>query len=846
MQLERQTALSNLKGYSTAPGFGSQNYRDLLEAIALNKLMPDQYIFDTRDKLSKKLSKARYPNLLIEEYILNHNYITKSNLAKAYSALFNIPYVSLTKYEIPKEVITLIPERIAKKYGIVAFYTEEKAVYIAVSRPALLRPHHKGVFSQLAEEKGVEIRLFITSPEHYKEALNWYHWQRPVGRIRLFETVIERESLRMIPPEDANRLRLLCFSKVPALFGGKPYYRVATDKPKSRDLERVIRFIEKNNNLFISLYRTSTADFETILGHYNEILHFPADIAKLPFDKAVLALSKPVVPPPTEVIPEEKLIRSKTKSFDLLEEIKEFLNALFHPVKKVPVEKVETKKEPLAVKAGPITKPMIEATAASMLPKMVPSSKKEESEPQKPAQQIITKHGKRWIIGKNGVKILDINYIAESTKKKEKAPNEISADISGLIKKNVETLEELEDIAMNGFVPQIVAAYLSYALTLEASDIHIEADEDRERIRFRIDGILRDIISLPLAVHPAVISRIKILSNLKIDETRLPQDGRFNVTFSGRDVDLRVSILPTVHGEKVVMRLLDKNKGILTLEEIGFTGKGYKEVIASIDKPYGIILATGPTGSGKSTTLYSIITRLSKPGVNITTLEDPVEFEIKGVNQSQIKPQIGFSFAEGLRSLMRQDPNIIMVGEIRDLETATNATHAALTGHLVLSTLHTNDAAGALPRLIAMGVEPFLITSSINCVIAQRLVRKICKYCKEEVAIEQGLVMDVEREFSQIPESNTIDRERVKRPFTFYKGKGCDKCTNGYKGRVGIFEVLPMSAAIEDLAVKNAPAHDILEQALKEGMITMKQDGYLKAISGLTTVEEVLRETKVD
>jgi len=323
----------------------------------------------------------------------------------------------------------------------------------------------------------------------------------------------------------------------------------------------------------------------------------------------------------------------------------------------------------------------------------------------------------RYVTGKGGIKILNVR-LPESPKDKKAAGliQEESTDLGKLLTKNVESGKELEDIILSGQIPKMVASFLSYALTLEASDIHVEAEEGCERVRFRVDGILMPITNLPINVHPAIISRIKILSSLKIDETRLPQDGRFGVNFSGREVDIRVSILPTAFGEKIVMRLLDKEKGVVDIDELGMMGKSNQDILESIGKPYGIVLSTGPTGSGKTTTLYAILGRLSKPGVNVSTLEDPIEFEISGINQSQVKPQIGYTFAAGLRSLMRQDPNIIMVGEIRDLETATNAVHAALTGHLVLSTLHTNDAAGALPRLIAMGVEPFLITSAINAV----------------------------------------------------------------------------------------------------------------------------------
>ncbi len=363
------------------------------------------------------------------------------------------------------------------------------------------------------------------------------------------------------------------------------------------------------------------------------------------------------------------------------------------------------------------------------------------------------------------------------------------------------------------------------------------------RVRYRIDGILRDVARLPVEMHPPIISRIKILAKMKIDETRIPQDGRFDVIFKNKQVDVRVSALPTVHGEKIVMRVLDKDQGVLSLEDLGMTGRAFTLTVENIAKPYGIILSTGPTGSGKSTTLYAILNRISTPSVNIITLEDPVEYEINGVSQCQIKPAIGFTFAEGLRSVLRQDPNVVMVGEIRDGETAAMATHAALTGHLVLSTLHTNDAPGALPRLTNMGIEPFLITSSINEIIAQRLVRRICPKCKEEMRVPQKLIDAIKREFDKIPTNNKQDLARVKNDLKFFHGVGCSECNNGYRGRVGIFEVLSMTEKVEALAIDRRSTNDIRAAAVEDGMITMKLDGLLKCIEGITTIDEVFRAT---
>lgn len=424
------------------------------------------------------------------------------------------------------------------------------------------------------------------------------------------------------------------------------------------------------------------------------------------------------------------------------------------------------------------------------------------------------------------------------------ANSEESAEIGKLLDKQVESVAELQGHIQKGFVPRIVAAVVSFAIHEKASDIHIEAFGDEVRVRYRIDGQLVDIIKLPLEIHPAVVSRIKILSRLRLDESRIPQDGRFDVNFEEKQVDLRVSVMPTVHGEKVVMRILDKSRGIQSLEDLGIAGLSYQNLFKSITKPYGICLATGPTGSGKSTSLYAILNRIATPNVNVITLEDPVEYEMKGINQSQVRPKIGFTFAEGLRSVLRQDPNIIMVGEIRDGETANMATQAALTGHLVLSTLHTNDASGAIPRLTNMGIEPFLITSSLNMAMGQRLVRKICSKCKSEVSLPSGVTDKIAEELERIASLNPLDAKRVIRPFKFYQGAGCAACNgNGYQGRIGIYEVLIMTEAIEELTLKRASGAQIQDQAQKEGMLTMYQDGLLKVIAGITTLDEVLRET---
>ncbi len=391
-------------------------------------------------------------------------------------------------------------------------------------------------------------------------------------------------------------------------------------------------------------------------------------------------------------------------------------------------------------------------------------------------------------------------------------------------------------------ITKIVETFLAFAMKARASDIHIEPQEDRTRVRYRIDGILYEKLVLPKSVHDAVVSRIKILSELKIDEKRIPQDGRFSFVSDGEQVDLRVSTLLTVHGEKIVMRLLKKNAVIPSLSDLGMRGVGLKNLEQAAVVPHGIVLVTGPTGSGKTTTLYSLLHKINTPKVNIMTLEDPVEYQMAGVNQVQINPAAGLTFASGLRSFLRQDPNIIMVGEIRDSETAELAIQASLTGHLVFSTLHTNSAAGALPRLLDMGAEPFLLASSMTLVMAQRVVRKINDAYKEEYVPPKEIVDDIKNVLGAYFTAWCQQHGKDPNNITLYRASK-DRPTNEgeYSGRIGIYEVMVMTEKIGKLVLEHAPASAIESQALAEGMLLMKQDGYIKALEGLTTIEEVLR-----
>jgi len=392
-------------------------------------------------------------------------------------------------------------------------------------------------------------------------------------------------------------------------------------------------------------------------------------------------------------------------------------------------------------------------------------------------------------------------------------------------------------------ISKTVAVILKHAVEGHASDIHIEPSKEKTRIRFRLDGLLHSSLFLPKEVHPSIVARIKIVSKLKIDESRIPQDGRFSVIINGESIDFRVSTFPTTLGEKVVMRVLNPANKLEKLEDLGLEASNLKLIKNAIQDPYGMILSTGPTGSGKTTTLYVILERLNKDGVNIVTLEDPVEYFIEGVSQSQMKPEIGYTFATGLRHVLRQDPDIVMVGEIRDKETASLATHAALTGHIVLSTLHTNNAIGAIPRLTDLEVKPFLLPSTINVVIAQRLLRRLCPHCKKKVRPSVSIEKFIRDEIAKFPA--TINEEyKFSKDFWVWEPVGCSQCGGkGYSGRTAVFEVLSMTKELADIVLTNFTRKEVEKEASRQGMITMRQDGVLKLLKGETSVDEVVRVT---
>ncbi len=406
--------------------------------------------------------------------------------------------------------------------------------------------------------------------------------------------------------------------------------------------------------------------------------------------------------------------------------------------------------------------------------------------------------------------------------------------------------EKLEETIKGAPVSRIVSVILRHAVDGNASDIHIEPFGDDTRVRYRVDGVLRTSLTLPKYIHPSIVSRIKVLANLKLDETRVPQDGRITESFNGKVIDFRVSTMPLSDTEKVVMRILDTTRGVPTLEQLGFRKEYIQVIKEEIRKPHGIFLITGPTGSGKSTSLLTILSMRNEEGVNISTLEDPVEYYIKGVNQSQIRHEVGYTFATGLRALLRQDPNIIMVGEIRDGETGELAIHAALTGHLIFSTLHTNDALGVVPRLTDMHVEPFLLSATLNVAIAQRLARKICERCKGTATLPPEMEKRVREELAAIPEAyKAALAANIAAPqLTVHKGRGCVRCgDSGYVGRVAVAEMIVYGDDLRLLISQGFPMDKVKEQLVRQGAITLRQDGLLKALEGSTTIEEVLRIT---
>ncbi len=418
-----------------------------------------------------------------------------------------------------------------------------------------------------------------------------------------------------------------------------------------------------------------------------------------------------------------------------------------------------------------------------------------------------------------------------------KVTDEELAKFTALLK----TYKDIQAVMDHASITDIMTIIMAAGLQFGTSDVHIEAEEKQIVVRFRIDGILQEVAVLPHDFWKKIVARVKLISGLKINVTERPQDGRFTIFLKEGDTDVRVSTVPTTWGESVVMRILKPGSIQVGFEQLGFRPLAAEKLLKEIEKPHGMVMTTGPTGSGKTTTLYAILRKLNTSSVKIVTLEDPIEYKLQGINQSQISQDKNYTFANGLRSILRQDPDVVMVGEIRDLETADVAINAALTGHLMLSTLHTNDAAGAIPRFLSMGVKPFLLAPAMNAIIGQRLTRRICSECKTDTTLDADALAFVKKVVSEIPE---VSGEKVgaETEWKFFKGKGCMTCNNsGYKGRLGIYEILTMSDAIKAAMSETVSEYQVRELAKQQGMVTMQQDGILKVLDGLTTVEEILR-----
>lgn len=717
----------------------------------------------------EKLLDRHYPMSKIVSELLDRQKVTEENLAKLFAVAYDVPLVRLVGKVIPSEVLKIIPENLARKYLMIAYEKHGRRIMVAIGQPYRLAVSKSGPLHELEREHGVDFSIAITTRADVLWALTGYNRVE----VSLDQSKADQEKRLPFANLESVEIPQAVLGKFPEDIARK-YHMVVFEAPAD-DIFQVALVYPNDPQA------TEILDY---ISKRNNLTIKQFQTSQKGFEKALLGYRNQINSTQVDVSPPVPI--PKTKPTD------------------------QSPKSQLKITSPSLEEPTGVASHRPLYDKQV-------------IEGIPTLIDKTSLPGQ-ATQV----YSAE-----DDSENLQESNLDKLLKASVNSIDDLIKIIMTGYIPKVVAAIVGYAVNRQASDIHLEPMENYFRLRVRVDGVLQEVLRLPKSLQPAILSRIKILSNLKIDEQRIPQDGRFDAQSQKHLVDLRVSTLPTVYGEKVVIRILDKSSGLLTLEQLGLDGVNFDRIVEGIKRPWGVIMATGPTGSGKSTTLYAILNRISSIKVNVITLEDPVEYAIAGVNQAQVKPKIGFSFAEGLRSVLRQDPNVIMVGEIRDRETAELVTHAALTGHLVLTTLHTNDAASALPRLINIGVEPFLITSAMNAIIAQRLVRRLCQQCRQPTKLPEPVLEKIKKDFgSNTPESKM-----------FYAAQGCDRCAEGFKGRVGIFEVIMMSDTLELAALQRKPASVLLDIASREGMVTMRQDGIMKATKGLTTIDEVIKAT---
>jgi type II secretory ATPase GspE/PulE/Tfp pilus assembly ATPase PilB-like protein len=726
----------------------------------------------------------------IAQFLLSANKVSEEDLVKASAVAQGLNFIHIMGKNIDRDILSIIPESVARNFSVIAFEKVDKIIRVVAGRPYNLTENLQNALIAIEKSKGVKIDLLATTMRDINWALQAY--STPAAQPQSSPVVSDNIKVETAQPDKGNENEV-------------------NDSVKNKNFE------------FIDLSGKSIST--------DILLKFPLEIAQK-YQMVVF-----------QIVSENELkVAAVDPTNSKTQEIVDFIEKRNN----IHIDLYQTNIEGYNFAIAQYS-PNTTINQQTAQPEENDSVTEDHQSTQNEANKELPAGVSPEMGGKTAEGVTIIGSKEISTVQAGGSNINIATDdnlgernLDAFLSSNITTTQELIDIVKSGFIPKIVAAILSLGVNLRASDIHLEPLRNNFRLRYRIDGDLNEYLYMPLSLFPPVISRIKILSDLKIDEQRIPQDGRYDAIANKHEFDVRVSSLPTVNGEKVVMRLLDKSGGIYTLEKLGFVGKTLTDLENELKRPWGVILATGPTGSGKSTTLYAILNKIATPKINVITLEDPVEYEIKGVNQVQVKPKIGFSFAEGLRSILRQDPNIIMVGEVRDGETAELATHAALTGHVVLTTLHTNDAAGALPRLINMGVEPYLITSAINAIIAQRLVRKLCQNCKQLTSIPETVLNQVKDIMKSVKEFN--QEEEMK----FYGAKGCDQCRTGFEGRIGIYEVLVMSDKIEEAAIDKKTTNEILEIAVKDGMITMQQDGIMKALQGLTTLDEVFKVTNQD